>query len=151
MVSARQPALQPVAPFALAALLVVISLAAVPPVDAQSTDQRAAVAVSNVTASTQTPTAEEPFSLRVTIANYEGSGQAVTLNQLVVVDGDRQYIADDIGSLTPGSRTTVSVPLTIDDPGQQTVNLQVYGSSGGRLVNTRSPYVVEVREPHARA
>ena len=147
MITARQPSLRSVVPFALAALLVAALLAAVPPADAQSTDQPA-VAVSNVTASTQTPAADEPFSLRVTIANYEGSGQPVTLNQLVVVvDGERQYIADDIGRLTPGSQTTVSVPLTIGDPGQQTVSLQVYGSSDGGLVNPRSQYVVEVREP----
>jgi hypothetical protein len=132
--------------FALALALVAVPLAAVPPADAQSADQSAAVAVSNVTASTQTPTAGEPFSLRVTIANYQGSQQAATLNQLVVVvDGERRYIADDIGRLTPGSRTTVSVPLTIDDPGQRTVGLRVYGSSDGALVNTRSPFVVDVR------
>ncbi len=144
MVPARQPSLRPVVPLVLAALLVAASLAAVP---AATSAQSAAVAVTNVTASTQTPAAGESFSLEVTIANYEGSGQAATLAQLVVyTGGERQYVADDLGRLTPGSRTTVTVPVTLDEPGQRTIALQLYGNSPGGLVNTRSPYVVDVRE-----
>jgi hypothetical protein len=143
MVPSRQP-LRSAVLFALALALLGASFAAVPPADAQT----AAVAVSNVTASTETPTAGEPFSLRVTVVNYEGSGQAATLNQLVVsVGGERRYVADDLGRLTPGSRTTVTVPLTLDEPGQRTVDVQLYGSSDGALVNTRAPYVVDVRSP----
>lgn len=149
MVPARQPSLRSVVPLAVAFALVAASLAVAPAAtSAQSTDQSAAVAVANVTASTQTPAAGEPFSLEVTIANYEGSGQAATLTQLVVsAGGERQYVADDLGRLTPGSRTTVTVPVTLDEAGQRTVSLQLYGSSPGGLVNTRAPYVVEVREP----
>ena len=145
MVPTRLP-LRSVVLFALALALVATPLAVVSPADAQSSDPSAAVAVSNVTASTQPPTAGEPFSLEVTIANYEGSQQAATINQLVVsVGGERRYITDDLGRLTPGSRTTVTVPLTLDDPGQRTIDLQVYGSSDGGLVNTRSPFVVDVQ------
>ena len=131
------------------ALLAVASLTVVPAATtAQSSERPAAVGVVNVTASTQSPAAGEPFSLGVTVANYEGSGQAVTLNQLVVsAGGERRHIVDDLGRLTPGSRTTVRVPLTLDDPGQRTVSLTVYGGSDRSLVNTRSQYVVEVRDP----
>ncbi|MFB6169259.1 MAG: hypothetical protein ABEJ43_10510 [Haloferacaceae archaeon] len=147
MVPSRQH-LRSVVLFAAAVAFVAASLAAVPPADAQSAEGSAAVAVSNVTASTQTPTAGEPFSLRVTIVNYEGSEQAANLNQVVVsVDGERRYVAEDLGRLTPGSRTTVTVPLTLDDPGQRTVDIQVYGISNRGLVNTRAPFVVDVREP----
>ena len=149
VIPARRPSLRLVVPVALAALLVVASLAVAPAATtAQSSEQPAAVGVVNVTASTQSPATGEPFSLGVTVANYEGSGQAVTLNQLVVaVGGERRHIVDDLGRLTPGSRTTVRIPLTLENPGQRTVSLTVYGSSDRGLVNTRSQYVVEVRDP----
>jgi VCBS repeat-containing protein len=131
---------------ALATLSVVSVAAVAPPAVAQSSDP-AAIAISNVTASTETPTAGEPFSLRVTVSNYEGSPSAATINQLVVrVDGDRQYVADDLGRLTAGSQTTVTVPVTVDDPGQQTIRLALYGNSDGGLVNAQAPFVVDVRD-----
>jgi hypothetical protein len=136
-----------VVPLALL-LALAAALAVVSPAGAQSGERAAAIAVSNVTASTETPTAGEPFSLRVTVSNYEGSGGAATLNELVVVvGGERQYIADDLGRLTPGSQTTVTVPVTVAERGQQTIVVQVYGSSRDGLVNTRAPFVVDARDP----
>ena len=127
--------------------VVVSMLAVISPVAAQSSEQTA-VAISNVTASTDTPTAGEPFSLRVTIANFEGSQRTATLNDLTVeADGERQYIAENLGQLPPGSRTTVTVPVTLDDPGQHTIALELYGGTfGGGVINTRAPFVVDVRE-----
>lgn len=53
-----------------------------PQVAAQS--EPASVAISNVTVSTQMPSVGEPFSLRVTISNYEGSPHMAAINELVV-------------------------------------------------------------------
>lgn len=144
----REPSLASVAPLVVVALFVAASLAAVPAATtAQSTTQSAAVAVTNVTASTATPVTGESFSLDVTITNFEGSEQWATLTQLVVAaGGERQYIADDLGRLTPGSHTTVTVPVTLDEPGQRTVSLQLYGNSPSGLVNVRAPHVVDVQE-----
>ncbi len=143
MVPSRLP-LRPVA----AVLFVVVaaaSLAAVPVVTAQSGD-RATVAVSNTTVTPETPTAGEPFSIQATVANYERSPSSATINQVVVVvDGDRRYVADDVGRLSPGAQTTLELPVTVDDPGQYTIRLEVYGESRGGLVNTQSPVVVDVR------
>jgi len=148
MVPTRQPQYLSVVSFVsvvvlIAAVLITTPLAA----SAQSSNQSVAVGVSNVTANPQTPTATEPFSLRVTITNYEGSGQTATLNQLVVsADGKQQYVADDLGRLTPGSQTTVTIPVTLNQPGQRTIALELYGSSGDSLINTRTPYTVDVQE-----
>ena len=125
------------------ALVVVAALAAA---TGPTAAQPAAVAISNVTASTETPTAGEGFSLRVTVSNYEGSRHDTSLEQLVVrAGGERRYVADDLGRLTPGSQTTVTVPVTLDRAGQRTLQLQLYGSSDGGLVNTQTPFVVDVR------
>jgi hypothetical protein len=118
----------------------------VPHVAAQSSDP-AAVAISNVTASTQAPSAGEPFSLRVTISNYEGSPSAAVITELVVeADGERRYVADDLGRLSPGAQTTVTVPLTFDKAGQKNVQLKLYGRSAGGLVSSAVPFAVTVRD-----
>ncbi|ESS06445.1 MAG: hypothetical protein A07HB70_01164 [uncultured archaeon A07HB70] len=133
-----------VAAFLLAAVVVAASLAVLPA--AAQSDGAAAVAVSNTTVSPETPTAGEPFSLEITVANYERSPTAATINEVVVVvDGERRYAASDVGRLTPGTRTTFDAPVTIDDPGQHTIRLEVYGESRGGLINTQSPVVVDVR------
>jgi hypothetical protein len=143
MVPSRPP-LHPVAAVLLVAVAVA-SLAVLPTAVAQS-DGAAAVAVSNATVSPETPTAGEPFSLQITVANYEQSPTAATINEVVVVvDGERRYAVDDVGRLTPGTRTTFDAPVTIDDPGQYTIRLEVYGESRGGLINTQSPVVVDVR------
>jgi hypothetical protein len=116
-----------------------------PQVAAQS--EPASVAISNVTVSTQTPSVGEPFSLRVTISNYEGSPHMAAINELVVdAEGERRYVADDLGRLSPGAQTTVSVPLSFDEPGQKTVRLKMYGSSEGGLINSDVPFVVTVKD-----
>ncbi len=143
MVPSRPP-LRPVAAVLLVAVAVA-SLAVLPAAVAQS-NGAAAVAVSNATVSPETPTAGEPFSLQITVANYEQSPTAATINEVVVVvDGERRYAVDDVGRLTPGTRTTFDAPVTIDDPGQYTIRLEVYGESRGGLINTQSPVVVDVR------
>jgi len=143
MVPSRTP-LRPAAAVVLVAVAVA-SVAALPAVTAQSSDQ-AAVAVSNTTVTPETPTAGEPFSIQATVANYERSPSAATVNQVVaVVDGERRYVADDVGRLTPGAQTTLDIPVTLDDPGQHTVRLEVYGESSGGLINAQSPVVVDVR------
>ncbi|SNR72373.1 hypothetical protein SAMN06266787_11523 [Halorubrum ezzemoulense] len=129
----------------LSMLVVSVFAVTAPVVSAQSSGT--AIAISNITASTQTPTAGEPFSLRVTISNYPNSQRTANLNDLVVeVDGDREHILNGLGQLTPGSQMTVSVPVTINDPGQQTISLKLYGSAGA-VINVQSQYVVDVRDP----
>lgn len=117
-----------------------------PTASAQSGDE-ASVTVSNVTASTQTPSVGEPFSLEVTISNFETSPQAAVINELVVrADGERKYIADDLGRLSPGAQTTVTVPLSFDEPGQKDIRLSIYGESRGRPINAGAPFAVTVRD-----
>jgi hypothetical protein len=133
---------------AVVALVVVAALAAAAGPTAAQSDAPAAVAISNVTASTETPTAGEGFSLRVTVSNYEGSRHDTSLEQLVVrAGGERRYVANELGRLAPGSQTTVTVPVTLDRAGQRTLQIQLYGSSDGGLVNTQTPFVVDVRNP----
>jgi hypothetical protein len=84
----------------------------------------------------------------VTVTNYEASGDVARLNDLVVeADGERRNVASDLGRLPPGAETTVTVPVTLDDPGQYTLRLRLFGESSGGVVNTNAPFVVEVREP----
>jgi len=115
-------------------------------VAAQSSEP-ASIAISNVTASTQTPSVGEPFSLRVTITNYEASSQSAVINQLVVdAEGERRYVADDLGRLSPGAQTTVTVPLSFDEPGQKDIRLKLYGESGRSIINSGAPFAVTVRD-----
>lgn len=138
-----------------AAVVVCLSLAAVgalvAPVDGQTVrgeSRQAAVAVSNTTVSTATPTAGEPFSIDVTVSNYEGSPVAANLNQLTVtVGGERRYVADQLGTLSPGSETTITVPVTIDRSGQRTIVLSLFGNTPDSVLNLEAPVVVDVRDP----
>jgi len=127
-------------------LMLVISVFAVtaPVVSAQSSGT--AIAISNVTASTQTPTAGEPFSLRVTISNYPNSQRTANINSLFVEGGDNREHIGGLGKLTNGSHMTVSVPMTINDPGQKTISLRLYGNAG-EAISVQSQYVVDVRDP----
>jgi len=127
-------------------LMLVISVFAVtaPVVSAQSSGT--AIAISNVTASTQTPTAGEPFSLRVTISNYPNSQRTANINSLFVEGGDNREHIGGLGKLTNGSHMTVSVPMTINDPGQKTISLRLYGNAG-EAISVQSQYVVDVRNP----
>jgi hypothetical protein len=116
------------------------------PATAQTQDS-AAVTISEVMATTETPTAGEPFSLRVTISNLEGGRSSADIEELrVSVDGSRQYATDDIGRLPPGSQTTVTVPVTVEDPGQKTIQVEVSASSSGGLTVSEAPFVVDVRD-----
>ena len=126
--------------------MLVISVFAVtaPVVSAQSSGT--AIAISNVTASTQTPTAGEPFSLRVTISNYPNSQRTANINSLFVEGGDNREHIGGLGKLTNGSHMTVSVPMTINDPGQKTISLRLYGNAG-EAISVQSQYVVDVRNP----
>ena len=135
---------------AIVTLLVVVLGATialgVPHVAAQSSEP-ASIAISNVTASTQTPSVGEPFSLRVTISNYEGSPSAAVINDLVVeADGERRYVADELGRLPPGAQTIVTVPLTFDEPGQKNIRLRLYGQSDNRAINSGAPFAVTIRD-----
>ena len=127
-------------------LMLVISVFAVtaPVVSAQSSGT--AIAISNITASTQTPTAGEPFSLRVTISNYPNSQRTANINSLFVEGGDNREHIGGLGKLTNGSHMTVSVPMTINDPGQKTISLRLYGNAG-EAISVQSQYVVDVRDP----
>jgi len=138
-------------------LMMMISIFAVTTPVASAPSSGTAIAISNVTASTQSPTAGEPFSLRVTISNYPNSQDLAAVNRLDVeidgnreptmIDGNREPSIDDLGQLPPGSHMNVSVPVTIDDPGQKIINLKLDGSTSKKVFNVQSQYIVNVREP----
>jgi hypothetical protein len=141
-----RPSRSTVAAVCLTALVVASVGMSALPATAQFEDS-AAVTISDVTASTETPTAGEPFSLEVTISNLEGSRATTKIESLRVrIDGTQRYVTRDIGRLPPGSETTVTVPVRVDDPGQTTIQLEVSGETDNGLVDSRTPFVVDVRD-----
>lgn len=145
-VRSRQHSRSTVAAVCLSALVLVSVGMVALPATAQTQDS-AAVTISEVTASTETPTAGEPFSLEVTISNLQGSQSSANIQRLrVLIDGNQRYVARDIGRLPPGSQTTVTVPVRIDNPGQKTIELEVLGETSRGLVDSQAPFVVDVRD-----
>lgn len=115
-------------------LLVVGTPAVVGGVSSPATGQQSlSLAVTNVSYP-ETPTAGEPFRLRVTIRNYAGSERTYQINE-VYADGQfgEPDIARDVGQLPPGSSTTVTVPVTLDGAGWHSFDINVNGAgvSGG--------------------
>ncbi|MFB6122690.1 MAG: CARDB domain-containing protein [Haloferacaceae archaeon] len=106
--------------------------------------------MTNVTHTPQTPTAGETFEIEVTVQNYEGSGTAVTINEIYAGPlGSDTRVADDLGTLAPGASMTVTLPMTIDETGWHTLSVKVNGvGNHGGVVTIRHPVTVHVVEEH---
>jgi hypothetical protein len=126
---------------AAAAVGVAPSLAA-----AQSNDSY--VSVTNVTYSPETPAPGETFRVDAEIRNHAGDGGAFRINQVYATgQGTDTYFADDVGSIPPGSSTTVSLPVSFENPGTKTFTIRVLGSApSNRGVVVQRPVTVRVVE-----
>jgi len=133
---------------ALAVLLLLTLLASLaPPAAAQSSS----VTVTNVTLDPDTPTVGETFVVEARIANAESAEGSLDLRQVYVeVPGGRSRIASDLGSLAPGTATTVKIPVTLDRAGWHTLTLDVRGIDRVESVVTiNHPVPVQVQGDRA--
>lgn len=109
------------------------------------------VSVTNVTHTPQTPAAGETFEVEVRIANHEGAGGAFDISEVYARGVDGRYVADDLGTLPPGTSTVVTLPVTVAEPGWKTFAVHVNGGGTSRgIVNVRHPvtvHVVDERRP----
>jgi hypothetical protein len=115
-----------------------------PVADAQSSS----VSVTNATHTPQTPTAGETFEVQLTIENHDRGDSNYQINEVYVGSlGSQETVADDLGTLPPGASTTVTLPVTIDEPGWHTLTVNVNGlSTNGVVVNVQHPVTVQVVE-----
>jgi hypothetical protein len=130
------------------------------------------VGVANVTVSPTTPTAGDTFQMQATLRNYNRAQRPVTVDSVVVernergtsdapgsltADGDlvvedrfRSGVANDLGTLPPGAATTISWPMTADEPGWYTIDIIVHAQTGGGVTREiRHPVTVHVVDPTA--
>jgi len=106
-----------------------------------------AVAITDVTVSPEEPIAGNTFQVQATITNYEGATAGFDISSVYVdKPGGRSYVASDVGTLTPGALTTVTVPVSIDSEGQYTLSVEASGieTDGGGVVSTSQPVLVRV-------
>lgn len=107
-----------------------------------------AVTVSNVTHTPTTPAAGQTFEVSVRIENHESATGSVQLTEVYVRGLDSSYVADDLGTLSPGSSTVVTLPVTVESPGWTTFSVHVNGRGGSSgSVNVRHPVTVHVVAP----
>jgi hypothetical protein len=129
--------------------VLVVAVAAGPVVGAGHAQQGSgspAVAITNVTVTPEQPTAGDTFEVQATVRNDESAGASFEVQELYVDrPGGRSYVADKLGTLAPGSSTTVSIPVTVDSTGQYTLSIKASGTTrGGRVVIVRQPVPVRV-------
>ena len=139
-----QPSCKAVAILALVCLSLAVVGASIPPAAAQS--DASYVSVTNVTHSPETPTTGEPFEVEAVVENHAGDGGPFTVNEVLVTgQGVDRYVADDIGKLPAGASTAVTLPVTIDEPGQHVFTVVVYGTDpSGNPIRIQHPVTVQV-------
>ena len=145
----RRTTVSLVAGFVVFGLMAALIVAGATPAAAQNS----AVTVTNASTSEETPTAGETFVVRVRIANAGGAGANYDLDQVddfdlnqvhVETPRGRSYVARDLGTLAPGSATTVRIPVRVHEPGSQTLSVRVYGQDGVSIKNIQHPVPVEI-------
>lgn len=108
-----------------------------------------AVSISDINVAPEEPIAGNTFQVEATVVNNEGASASFDVSDVHVDKPDgRSYVASDVGTLTPGSSTTVSIPVTIDSEGQHTLSVEVSGieTNGGAVVSASQPTSVRVIE-----
>ncbi len=137
-----------VAATGLAALALLGTLFAVAPAPAAA--QSSAVTVTNTSVSPSTPTTGETFVVTARITNAQSASADFDINQVhVETPRGRSYVARNLGTLGPGSSTTVRIPVRVDQPGSHTLSVKVFGESGPRIVNLEHPVPVEIEGERA--
>jgi hypothetical protein len=142
--SALRPSLRVL--LVLAALCLPLVAVGAPAAPAAAQSQGSYVSVTNVTHTPQTPTAGESFEVETVIRNHGGDGGPFVVNEVYVSgQGTDRYIADDLGSLPPGSSMPVTLPVTLDDPGRHTFTVNVFGvTPSGTPLRIQHPVTVRV-------
>lgn len=127
---------------AVAIALVAVALGASGPATAQSS----AVTVPNATVSSSNPAAGETFVVRGTVQNAANADGAFDLNDVYVQTPDgRSSVARDLGTLAPGTSTTVQIPVSVSDPGWHSLSFRVKGTDdSGQVRNLEHPVPVNV-------
>lgn len=109
----------------LGIVVVAAVLGGVGPAAAQSS----AVTVTNATVTSSSPAAGETFVVRATVRNAQQADAAFEVSNVYVQTPDgRSRVARDLGTLAPGTQTTVEIPVTVEEPGWHTLSLRVTGS-----------------------
>jgi hypothetical protein len=106
-----------------------------------------AVTIADINVRPEEPIAGNTFEVEATIVNGEGASASFELRNVYVDKPDgRSYVASDVGTLAPGSSTTVSIPVTMGSEGQYTLPLEVSGieTDGGTVVTVSQPTSVRV-------
>jgi hypothetical protein len=129
----------------LPAALCLLAVVATVPAGASSSS----LSVTNATTTPETPTAGETFEVEISIENHDGGDRAVTINEVFARgSANREYVADDLGTLPPDASTTVSLPVSFADPGWHTFDVHLYGrAADGGVVTIQHPVTVRVVEP----
>lgn len=129
------------------ALLLCVTLAvlAVPAV-ADVPDAR--ITVDDVTVAPDTPTADAPVTVSVTVANSGGSADPVTVDSIAVVnDGDVLVEATDSGALSPGDDVEVPLTTRFDTPGEHTLTVRIEATDDDdNTVTVTRPVTVVVEQ-----
>ena len=128
-------------------LLLVVALVALP---ATTGAQSAAVYVSNVTVSPQTPAPGEQFTVTTSVVNGQSSQSSIEIADVAIqtADGNRELKRiENLGTLPPGTSMDIPMTLSFSDPGTRELRVVVYGrrEDTGR-VQIRRPVVVNVRQ-----
>lgn len=122
-------------------------------VDDAATDPRAdtddrvegALTITNVTVSREQPTAGDTFEVQLTVRNHEGAGVQVGLNEISLNGPNEERVVTDVGTLPAGASTTVTFPVTIDQPGQYSLGATARGIAPGEgFATANRPIPVQV-------
>lgn len=141
-----RPSSETSVPLVALCLVVLVGTSALP-VAAQSTpSEQSYVSVTNVTHTPETPEPGETFEVEAVVENHAGTGGPFTVNEVFVRGPETNaYIADDLGKLPEGASMPVTLPVSVDEPGQYTFTVYVYGrDASGNAVSIQHPVSVTV-------
>jgi len=120
----------------------------VPAQQLDTTDEElGALTITNVTVSQEQPVAGDTFEVRLTVRNHEGAGTPVELKKVSLNGPNKDRSVSDPGTLPEGASTTVTFPVTVDSPGQYSLDATVRGVAPGEgFATANRPVPVRVVE-----
>ncbi len=124
-------------------------------VPAVALGQSTYVTITDVEVSPANPMPGETATVEVTIRNPESSGSAFRFTDLALRgagSADERTRIENLGTLPPGSETTVPLTATFEDDGTKRLQVNAYGRSAGsnRPVQVNFPVTVQVTDRHPR-
>jgi len=108
----------------------------------------ARLTVTDATVSPTQPTVGAPTTVEATVALSGGSPSPVSLDRVVLTDGDETLaVARNLGALSQGGTLTVPLTTTFDSAGEQSLELVVVGENAtGAEVRATRPLTVVVED-----